>query len=255
MGLIAASFCLAADQPGANPFRGGERATPDVLGALIFENPPGVPRDYKLVYQQNLEQNGARMAFVFSDPKAWRISKTETNASLELFGKSKYQPKHRSPFNIALVKDRVFGDFVMDVELQSTVKPYGHQDMCLFFGFEGTNRFYYVHIAVAPDPHAHNVFIVNDAPRLAIARQTSKGVIWGDNQWHRVRLERKLSDGSVKVYFDDFTTPIMIAEDRTFGAGYIGFGSFDDTGRIDNIRIYAPSMERKQAPFFHSPVE
>ena len=34
----------------------------------------------------------------------------------------------------------MFGNFVLDVELQSTVKPYPHQDMCLFFGFQATNR-------------------------------------------------------------------------------------------------------------------
>jgi hypothetical protein len=42
----------------------------------------------------------------------------------------------------------------------------------------------------------------------------------------------------------------MTAEDKTFGAGYIGFGSFDDTGMVDNIRIWAPSAETKKAPFF-----
>ena len=248
---FVAGLCLAADERPLPPRNLRiEEVKQRVRGALVFENPQGVPGDYKLVYQQNFEHSGALVNFVFSDPKVWRVAETSTNSSLELFGKSDYQPKHRSPFNIALIKDKLFGDFVMDVDLQSTVKPYGHQDMCLFFGFESTNRFYYVHLAVAPDPHAHNTFIVNDAPRLAIAKQTSRGVTWGENQWHRARLERKTPDGTIKVYFDDFETPIMVAEDKTFGKGYIGFGSFDDMGRIDNIRIYAPSMETKPVRFF-----
>jgi hypothetical protein len=35
---------------------------------------------------------------------------------------------------------------------------------------------------------------------------------------------------------------IMVAEDRTFPSGYVGFGSFDDTGMVDNIRIWAPAV-------------
>ncbi len=83
--------------------------------------------------------------------------------------------------------------------------------MCLFYGFEGTNKFYYTHIAVAADPHAHNIFIVNDAPRAAIAKQTTQGVTWGENQWHKVRIERNTASGTIKVYFDDFSKPIMVA--------------------------------------------
>jgi hypothetical protein len=65
-----------------------------------------------------------------------------------------------------------------------------------------------------------------------------------------VRLERRVTDGTIKVYFDDMTKPVMVAEDKTFGAGYLGFGSFDDTGMIDNIRVWAPEMERRRVTFF-----
>ncbi|HEY0457175.1 MAG TPA: hypothetical protein VGE41_12425 [Verrucomicrobiae bacterium] len=214
-----------------------------------------IPAGYKLQYEQNFEKPQGIADFLFSDAKAWRLSKEESNSSLELFGKSKYEPKHRSPFNIALLKDKVFGDFVLDVDVMSTVKPYPHQDMCLFFGFQATNKFYYVHIAVKPDPikaqsHAHDIFIVNDAPRLAIAHEVSNGVTWGDNNWHKVRLERKVSDGKIKVYFDDLSKPIMTGEDKTFGRGFLGFGSFDDMGKVDNIKIYSPSVESKKTGFF-----
>src|SRR6266566_1634884 len=213
------------------------------------------PAGYKLVYEQNFERPDALKDFVFSDPGAWKISTKDGNSSLELFKQSQYAPKHRSPFNIALLADKTFGDFVLDVELQSTVQPYNHQDMCLFFGFEATNKFYYTHIAVKPDPvkaesHAHDIFIVNDAPRLAIAKEVSSGVTWGQDTWHKVRVQRTLASGRIEVYFDDLTKPIMWAEDKTFGAGYIGFGSFDDLGKIDKIKIYAPSIQRRKTSFF-----
>jgi hypothetical protein len=225
---------------------------------LAADKPAGLPDGYKLLYEQNFEKESALKEFVLTDPKVWRLARDGANTALELFGQSKYQPKHRSPFNIALLADRVFGDFVLEAELQSTVKPYNHQDMCLFFGFEATNKFYYAHIAVKPDPikaesHAHDIFIVNDAPRLALAREVSAGVAWGKDVWHKVRVERKLAEGTIKVYFDDLTRPIMWGEDKTIGPGFIGFGSFDDMGKIDNIKIWGPSMETRKTGFFARP--
>ena len=224
-------------------------------GIAIAADTGPIPEGFKLLYEQNFEKPDALKDFVFTDSKVWKISTTNGNSALELFGASKYDPKHRSPFNIALLANKVFGDCVIDVELQSTVKPYPHQDMCLFFGFEATNKFYYSHIAVKPDPvkadsHAHDIFIVNDAPRLAIAREISPGVTWGQDTWHKVRVERRLAEGAIKIYFDDFSKPIMWAEDKTFGAGYVGFGSFDDMGKIDNIKIYAPSVQNRKTEFF-----
>jgi hypothetical protein len=46
-------------------------------------------------------------------------------------------------------------------------------------------------------------------------------------------------------------TPIMEAEDKHFDFGYIGFGSFDDTGRYDNIKIWGPDLAPEKKNFFH----
>ncbi|MCD6304390.1 MAG: hypothetical protein J7M21_05445, partial [Planctomycetes bacterium] len=112
------------------------------------------------------------------------------------------------------------------------------------------SRYYYVHMATKADPHAHNVFIVNDKPRIKIATRTTKGIKWGQGKWHHVRLVRRVSDGKIEVYFDDMTRPIMEASDKTFPRGFIGFGSFDDVGRIDNVRIWGPKVEKAEGGFF-----
>ena len=85
---------------------------------------------------------------------------------------------------------------------------------------------------------------------MKFARETTKGVNWGLGVWHKVRVERKASDGTVKVFFDDMSTPIMTAEDKTFGPGWIGFGSFDDTGKVANVRVWGKEATAKQAPAF-----
>ena len=203
--------------------------------------------DRKLLYEQKFDSPAALKDFIMTDAKAWRFSASN---ALELTTQSDYKPIVRSPVNIALIADKMFEDFVLDVHLIQTGREYGHRDMCLFFGFQTPTNFYYAHIATAADPHAHNIFIVNGQPRTNIAKKTTKGANWGLGIWHKVRLERTLADGAIRVFFDDMKEPIMVAEDKTFGAGYIGFGSFDDTGMIDNIRILGTKVENRKAEFF-----
>lgn len=210
-----------------------------------------IPANYRLVFEQHFDGPESLGAFVFSDPKAWKFSDDGASRTLELAQQSKYQPAVRSPVNQALIRDRIFGDFILEVDLLQTGKEYGHRDMCLFFGVQDPTHFYYAHVATKTDDHAHNVFLVKDAPRTKISTSTTPGVNWGLGVWHRVRLERRGS--SIQVFFDDMSRPIMTAEDANFGPGWVGFGSFDDTGKVDNVRIWAPSApEMKAIPDFQS---
>src|SRR5262245_59449822 len=221
------------------------------LPSRSAEKPSTIPNGYKLLFEQKFDTESSAKDLVFTDSKAWKWSKEENGGALELTQQSQYAPAVRSPVNIALIADKVFTDFILEVDLIQTGKEYGHRDMCLFFGFQNPTNFYYTHIATAADDHAHNVFIVQNAPRVKIAKETTQGVNWGLNVWHKVRLERTISDGTIKVYFDNLAKPIMVAEDKTFGAGCIGFGSFDDTGKVDNIRIWGPSMETRRIEIFN----
>jgi hypothetical protein len=219
--------------------------------AGLFVASSGAQPPPAVLYAQTFASPEAVKDFVFSAPAEWKYSKDD-GGCLELAydnkAKPAYSPKHRSPFHIALIAGKAFTDFTLDVELQSTTMPYGHQDMCLFFGFVSPERYYYVHIARAADMNAHNVFVVNDAPRKNIATETTKGIDWKANTWHKVRVVRETKSGKIEVYFDDLTKPVMRAEDRTFGKGRIGFGSFDDTGRVRNVRITGPSAEDAKDP-------
>jgi hypothetical protein len=122
--------------------------------------------------------------------------------------------------------------------------------MVLVFGYQSPAQFYYTHIASAADDHANNVFIVKDAPRVKIAKETNKGNDWGKDAWKTVRLERILETGAIKVYFGDLKKPVMVAEDKSFGLGWIGFGTFDDTGRIANVKVWGKEAEEKRVPAF-----
>lgn len=220
-------------------------ATPTVLSGQAR-----IPEGYRLVYSQDFTAATALDDFEFSDPAAWRLGRQDGRPALELFRQSRYRPRVRSPFNIALIRGVEVGDFVLEAELLQTGREYGHRDMCVFFAAKDPANFYYVHLATAADPHAHNIFLVNDEPRVAIATRTTKGIDWGQNVWHRIRIERTLADGAIRVFFDDMEQPIMEAKDQHFDYGRIGFGSFDDTGMVRNIRLWAPGLAPKRQGFF-----
>ncbi len=128
------------------------------------------------------------------------------------------------------------GDFELTVSVKSTVDDYNHRDVCLFFGYVDPAHFYYVHIGKVADPHCNQVFIVNGADRKAISLTSTEGTQWTD-EWHRVKLTRNAATGRIELFFDNFEKPAMTAEDKTFPAGRVGVGSFDDTADWDDFQL------------------
>ena len=199
------------------------------------------------LFECDFSNEKALSQWTFTDPKAWRIDSVSvngtTNRFLSLFRQSEYNPPVRSPINIALIKDLVVSDFVIQLKVRSTTRDYPHRDICLFFGYQDPTHFYYAHIARSADPAAHSIFIVNGEPRKSIAAQRTDGFTW-DQGWHTIRLERTTKDGRIALFVDRMDQPIMTAFDRTFTWGQVGVGSFDDTGEFDDIVVRGVRVER-----------
>lgn len=226
-----------------------------LLFAACNTLPDYVPEGYQLAFCEAFDVPESINEFEFTQPGIWILSDTGNKTmALEFTGKSEqYIPTVRSPHTIGLISDLQFGSFVLEADLLQTGREYGHRDMCIFFGFQDSTHFYYAHMATKMDDHAHNIFIVNDGPRTRISPESNDGIDWGDNIWHRVRLVRDIASGTIELYFDDMTQPIMKAKDKTFGTGYIGFGSFDDSGKIDNINVWSDKVVKKPAGIFTLP--
>jgi len=181
-----------------------------------------------IVYQSDFEKGAAD--WKPTDASAWKIDKSITTDAVysQFKKKSNYNPPHRSPFNISLVKDVSVGSFQIDVKVLSTHKDYNHRDACLFFGYQNPGQFYYVHLGKKADPHANQIFIVNNSARTKISTKTTEGTNW-DDQWHNVRIKRDVKSGSIEIFYDDMKEPVMTANDKNFKWGQVGVGSFDDT--------------------------
>jgi hypothetical protein len=197
-----------------------------------------------LIVKEDFESGMARWQTTDPDPATgvWEIIKTgrrEGSSALRVTGMSKYQPPHRSPHSIAMLKDVKVGDFELTARVQNTNSTAGpHRDLCIFWGYQDPSHFYYVHFGAQSDPNACQIFIVNDAARTPITVKTAKGTPWTDG-WHTLKVVRRVDDGTMEAYFDDMEKPLMTAKDKTFGAGLVGIGTFDDHGNFDDIELRA----------------
>ncbi|MBV8881823.1 MAG: hypothetical protein JO332_17830 [Planctomycetaceae bacterium] len=207
------------------------------LGLLLLHG-----QDLPVLLREDFENGADR--WEFSDPAAWRVADTPKGKVLSLFEKTTPKTPHKSPFGIALLKDVIVGDFVLEVDVQSSVPRHPQQDLCLIFGYQDNDHFYYSHLARKTDKANNQVFIVNGADRAMISLRTTGGTDLGAD-WTHVKVLRKTADGTIEVYWDDMTTPVQTGQSKVFAWGRVGLGSYDDLGNFDNVvlrglRVSAP---------------
>lgn len=205
---------------------------------------PLAPVTFPLIHSTDF---GADLAHWELSDDGWRLDKDDHRQFLSQFRKqSSFVPAVRSPFHRAILASHEVTDFQLDVKVRSTHPPYGHRDVCLFFGYQSPTQFYYVHLGELMDPHCNQIFIVDNQARVSISRTTSRGTPW-DDQWHHVRIVRKTGTGQIAVYFDDLDKPVMTAVDQTFLFGRVGLGSFDDTADWAEFRLRGLKSEKPES--------
>ncbi len=216
---------LAADEP----------AVADDAAQAGTQDTDQQSKGMPLVFSEDFQQGSDR--WETTDDTAWTLSSEGGN---QVFGLNRrvsdYQPKFRSPHNIAMIKDIELSDFVLIYKVKSTNDTGNHRDCCTFFGYQDPTHFYYVHLGAKPDPASGQIMIVNDAARRPLT-ENKKLVPW-DDQWHTVKVVRDSAEGTIEIYFDDMETPHMTVVDKTFGKGKLGIGSFDDQNDFDDIKLY-----------------
>jgi len=210
--------------------------------------PPSGPHGWPLVYSQDFDAADSEQQFAFTDAKAWRRTVDGSNGWLEQFAQCAYEPRYRSPLNLAILRTPSFSDFVLEARLRQTGREYPHRDMCVVFAFRDAEHFSYAHLATTADDNAHHVQRVDGAPRTPVTTSRTQGVDWGTDRWLAVRVER--TGASVRVWLGDSGEPQLVADQTAPGEGCIGFGTFDDTCAVDDVRIWAPSSRAATATGF-----
>ena len=196
---------------------------------------PARSTNYPLVFSEDFEEGTAR--WEVTDKASWKHRRVDGNHMFGIIRRgSDYKPKVRSPHHIALIKGVKLADFELIFRVRGPNLSGGHRDCCVFFNHQDATHFYYVHLGAKPDKASGQIMIVNNKPRTPIT-DNKKNTPWTE-KWHTVKVVRNSKNGTIAVYFDNMKTPHMTAVDKTFGAGRIGIGSFDDINDFDDIRLY-----------------
>ncbi len=146
-----------------------------------------------------------------------------------------------SSFDVETFEMTVYGKCFTDNGVQG-------RDLCLFFGYQDSLHFYYVHFSNASGD-VHNIIgIVNNEDRKKINLEppgTSTARLT-DKDWHHLKIYRNIETGEIKAYIDNLDKPILTAVDTTFKCGKIGLGSFDDTGAFKSFRLWGIDSSQTQ---------
>jgi glucose/arabinose dehydrogenase len=156
------------------------------------------------------------------------------------------RPGPRRPFEYAVLqKGPAFGSVRIDAEVRlDTPVEITNRDVILVFGYQSDTRFYYAHLSTDNKIYPHNgIFAVDNADRLRIDDQWDEPRSVGalpaitDDRFHDVRVKHCADTGEIAVYVDGSDAPLMTAVDTTFKSGRVGFGSFDNVGRIRDLTV------------------
>ncbi|MCP2251762.1 hypothetical protein LY13_000493 [Prauserella aidingensis] len=223
---VAPAGAAPSSQAGASPGRSAETATSEVAGPpehgrFAVVRPEPTPRDWSPLH-----------------PDKWTFDDRQVIQSER--GDPPEGP--RRPFEYAIVDE---GPELDSLRYRATVRidepvARNDRDVVLIFNYRSPTRFYYVHLSQDNTIYPHNgIFKVDDADRERIDDQWDGELgpppAIDDRAWHDVRLDYHAPSGRIAVYLDGSRTPLMTATDRSFSGGRIGFGSFDNYGRIRDV--------------------
>jgi len=154
------------------------------------------------------------------------------------------RPGPRRPFEYAvLTRGPQWESVEINAEVRlDTPTSVSNRDVIIVFGYRSDTEFYYAHLSQDNTIYPHNgIFVVNNADRLRIEHQWNGSVgappAVTDEEWHQVKLRHCADTGEIAVYVDGSKKPLMTATDTTFDSGRVGFGSFDNIGRLRNLTV------------------
>ena len=177
-------------------------------------------------------------------PSKWRFEKGQVILAEE----GTERPGPRRPFEYAVLrKGPEVGSGQIDAQVRlDTPVDVTNRDVIIVFGYRSDTEFYYAHLSSDNTIYPHNgIFKVDNADRERIDQQWNgdrrvpKGAppAVTDAAWHTVRVKHCAGTGEIAVYMDGSDKPLMTAVDTTFDSGRVGFGSFDNIGRLRGLTV------------------
>ena len=198
-----------------------------------------IPEGYLLQYQQNFNGNKSLEDFKINQPDKWGILRNSNNFYLQC---SQADSVALFPGNIAVINNKIFGDFILEIDVTPEADSNGLSEVCLFLGMRDLTRYYYVQLSSRSDSSTNGIFLVKNSVTSKLTDDAVQPVVWVNKKWHKIRLERNIVRRTIRVFVDEMTIPLLETKDYELVMGSVGIGSFVSPGRFDNIKIWAPTV-------------
>jgi hypothetical protein len=188
-------------------------------------------------------ETGSAPGWQPNDPGHWRVVADGGSMVYELTAPGE-PGRVRAPTSWSLWTGHDVASFEFSGRMRCHTDPAtAVRDMCILFHFQDPTHFCYVHFAGTSDD-VHNIIgLVDGADRVKINAEPAGGSIFRltDREWHAFKVVCDAGTGEIRAFLDDMTRPILTARDRTLGHGFVGVGSFDDTGAFDDLKLRGPA--------------
>ena len=172
-------------------------------------------------------------------PENWRVIEIDGSMAYELVAPGVHG-EIRAPTSWSLLLEHDLTSFEFEGRMKCKAEASNpHRDMCVIFHFQDPTHFYYVHFSASSDGLHNIIGLVNGADRVKINSEPPGESVFRltDMEWHRFKVSYDAETGNIKAFLDDMDIPILTAVDKTLAHGFVGVGSFDDTGYFDDITL------------------
>jgi len=185
-------------------------------------------------------EDGNAQAWKPNVPENWRVAEEDGSLVYRLIAPGP-PGAVRAPTSWSILKDFDVTDFVFTGRLKCRAETNNiYRSVVIVFHYQDPIHFYYAHFAAISDK-VHNIIgLVNGKDRVKINREPLGQSIprLKDLKFHDFKVIYDAETGEIKAFLDDMTTPILTANDKTLNHGFVGVGSFDDTGSYDDIKLW-----------------
>lgn len=217
------------------------------LGWLAIETEPSEQlKDLPLLVSDDFEDGDAQ-GWKPNVPKNWEVGEEKSGLVYRLTAPGP-PGEVRAPTSWSILKDFNVTNFVFTGRIKCQADTTNiHRDVDIIFHYQDPTHFYYVHFSAVSD-EVHNIIgLVNGKDRVKINHELPGQSIarMNDLEFHEFKVTYNAETGEIKVYLDDMKTPVLTATDKTLKHGYVGLGSFDDTGSFDDIKLWGKIFIKK----------
>jgi hypothetical protein len=201
-----------------------------------------VPDGYIVQYGQNFSSGKGNQDFSLSLPSVCTITRLQGNYCLQFTPQtsSGLQP-FSLPQNRAIIKNRIFGDFVLEADIMPDASDVP-QEFCFFLGLKDTTRYYFVLLSTDPGVDLTGIYLVKNSVCTKLAAISSSPFALKPNIWQKIRIERNIVKRTIRVFTGNPVQMVFEVRDYELVMGSLGFGSHYSAARFDNITIWAPTV-------------